>query len=67
MSGSVALVGMNVPSVSDFAIQLAEKAGVLILPATTLGSDDQHMRMGFGRAAFGEALKKFEEYLETNF
>jgi aspartate/methionine/tyrosine aminotransferase len=64
MSGSVALVGMNVPSVTDFATQLAEKAGVLIHPATTLGSDDQHMRMGFGRAAFGEALEKFEAYLK---
>jgi len=65
MAGSTALVGMNVPSVRDFAIQLAEKAGVLILPATTLGSDDQHMRMGFGRAAFGEALEKFEAYLKN--
>jgi len=64
MAGSVALVGMNVPSVMDFAVQLVEKAGVLILPATTLGSDDQHMRMGFGRTAFGEALERFEEYLE---
>ena len=65
MAGSVALVGMNVPSVMDFAVQLAEKAGVLILPATTLGSNDQHMRIGFGRAAFGEALEKFEEYLKN--
>ena len=63
MAGSVALVGMNVPSVKEFATQLAENAGVLIHPAATLGSDDQHMRMGFGRAAFGEALEKFEEYL----
>jgi len=63
MAGSVALVGMHVSSVTEFAIQLAENAGVLILPATTLGSDDQHMRMGFGRAAFGEALEKFEAYL----
>jgi aspartate/methionine/tyrosine aminotransferase len=65
MAGSVALVGMNVPSVMDFAIKLAKEAGILILPATTLGSDDQHMRMGFGRAAFGEALEKFELYLES--
>ena len=65
MAGSVALVGMHVPSVMDFAVQLAEKAGVLILPATTLGSNDQHMRIGFGRAAFGEALEKFEEYLKN--
>jgi len=64
MAGSTALVGMNVPSVSDFANQLAEQAGILIQPAATLGSDDQHLRMGFGRAAFGEALEKFEAYLE---
>jgi aspartate/methionine/tyrosine aminotransferase len=66
MAGSTALVGMNIPSVTDFAIQLAEKAGVLILPATTLGSGDKYMRMGFGRAAFGEALEKFEVYLKGN-
>ena len=65
MAGSTALVGMNVPSVTKFAAQLAENAGVLIQPAVTLGSDDQHMRMGFGRAAFGEALEKFEAYLNT--
>ena len=64
MAGSVALVGMNVPSITVFAAQLAKNAGVLILPATTLGSDDQHLRMGFGRAAFGEALEKFEAYLK---
>jgi aspartate/methionine/tyrosine aminotransferase len=65
MAGSIALVGMNVPSVTGFAVQLAEKAEVLILPATTLGSDDKHLRMGFGRARFGEALEKFEAYLKA--
>jgi len=64
MAGSTALVGMNVPSVMAYATQLTEEAGVLILPAATLGSDDHHMRIGFGRAAFGEALEKFEEYLK---
>ena len=63
MAGSVALVGIDVPSVTAFATQLAERAGVLILPGVTLGADDQHMRMGFGRAAFGEALERFEAYL----
>ena len=63
IAGSTALVGMNVPSVMAYSVQLAEEAGVLILPAVTLGSDDQHMRMGFGRAAFGAALERFEAYL----
>ena len=65
MAGSVALVGMQVPSVTAFATELAQKAGVLIHPAVTLGYDDQHMRMGFGRKAYGEALAKFEEYLNA--
>lgn len=63
LAGSTALIKMNVPSVSALAKQLAEEAGVLIHPATTLGWDDQHMRMGFGRKTFGEALGKFEAYL----
>jgi len=65
MAGPLALVGMNVPSVTAYATQLAEKAGIFILPAVALGSDDQHMRMGFGRSAFGEALEKFEAYLNS--
>jgi aspartate/methionine/tyrosine aminotransferase len=63
LASSTALIGMNVPSVRAFAARIAEKAGVLILPAATLGSDDQHMRMGFGRAGFEEALNKFDDFL----
>ena len=63
LAGSVSLVKMNIPSVTAFATQMANEAGILIHPATTLGSDDQHMRMGFGRAAFGDALNQFERYL----
>jgi aspartate/methionine/tyrosine aminotransferase len=65
LAGSVALVGMNVPSVTDFGAKMAEEAGVLIHPAVTLGGDDRHMRMGFGRAGFDEALEKFEAYLQA--
>ncbi len=67
MAGSTALVGMNVPSVQTYADELAERTGVLILPAISLGSDDQHMRMGFGRAAFPKALQRFEQYLSNQF
>ncbi len=65
LAGSTALVKMNVPSVTALSAQLAAEAGVLIHPATTLGSDDRHMRIGLGRAAFGEALQKFEAYLKN--
>ena len=65
-AGSTALVEMDVPSVSAFAEKLAAEAGVLIHPAVTLGGSDRQMRMGFGRAGFGEALAQFESYLSTN-
>lgn len=64
-AGSTALVGVNVPSITALSEQTAQEAGVLLHPATTLGGDDQHMRVGLGRQAFGEALAKFEAYLLT--
>ena len=63
MAGSTALVEMRVPSVEFFAEKMAREAGVLILPATALGWDDRHFRLGLGRAGFETALQKFEEYL----
>ncbi len=65
-AGSTALIGMNVPSVSALAVQLAAEAGVLVHPATTLGADDRHMRMGFGRRGFAQALQQFESYLSRH-
>jgi len=38
MAGSTALVGYNVPSVTAVSEQLAQEAGVLIHPGTTLGT-----------------------------
>ena len=67
MAGSTALVRMNISSVTEFATQLAKEFGVLIHPAVTLGSDDQHLRMGFGRSGFEEALGRFDEYLKSNY
>ncbi|MEM7538041.1 MAG: aminotransferase class I/II-fold pyridoxal phosphate-dependent enzyme [Chloroflexota bacterium] len=67
MSSSIGLVGMNVPSVYEFSTKLADDAGVLIQSAKMLGYDDQHMRMGFGRAKFGESLSRFESYLSDHY
>ena len=67
MAGSMGLVEMHVPSVTELAHKLAREAGVLIQPATTLGWNDQTMRMGFGRKAFPEALGHFETYLKANY
>ncbi len=65
MAGSTALVGFDVPSVSAIAPVVARDAGVLIHPAVTLYSDDQHMRLGFGRENFGVGLGRFEAWLKV--
>ena len=64
-AGSVALVGLAVPSATAYCHELAREAGVLLLPSTFMGHDDRHVRFGFGRKSFGEGLRHFEDYLKT--
>ncbi|MEM9776428.1 MAG: pyridoxal phosphate-dependent aminotransferase, partial [Chloroflexota bacterium] len=66
LAGSTALVGYNVESVTAVSEKLAQEAGILIHPGTTLGSDDQHMRIGLGRVAFAESLSRFEDWLKQS-
>ena len=66
-AGSVALVGLGVglkvASATRYCHQLAQMAGVLLLPGTCLGYDDAHVRFGFGRQSFAEALAHYETQL----
>ncbi len=62
-AGSVALVGLNVPSATDYCHKLAPQAGVLLLPSSYLGYGDRHVRIGFGRSDFIENLAVYERYL----
>ena len=65
VAGSVALVGLNQPSATDYCHRLAQEAGVLLLPSSCLGYDDKHFRMGFGRENFGLGLAHYEAYLTS--
>lgn len=65
-AGSVALVGLNVPSATTYCHSLAAEAGVLLLPSSCLGYGDRHVRFGFGRANFPEALAHYERFLATS-
>jgi len=65
MAGSVALVGLCSQSARDFSDGLAAELGVLLLPGTGLGSDDRHVRFGFGRRNFGDGLERLDRYLAT--
>lgn len=62
-AGSVALVGLNLPSATDYCHKLAESAGVLLLPSSYLGYGDQHVRIGLGRADFADNLVVYDRYL----
>ena len=46
-----------------FCTQLADKAGILLLPSSVYEYDDSYFRMGFGRLSFAENIKRLEEYL----
>jgi aspartate/methionine/tyrosine aminotransferase len=65
LAGSVALTGLQVPSATAYCHDLAREAGVLLLPSSCLGYGDRHVRMGFGRANFGEALAHYEAFLNA--
>jgi len=67
LAGSTALVGFDVPSVAALSEQLAREEGLLIQSAEMLGGDDRHMRIGFGRDGFDEALRRFEDWLVRTF
>jgi len=65
-AGSTALIGWDVPSVQAISHELATREGILIQSAQMLGSDDQHMRFGFGRDDFPAALAQFEDWLRRS-
>ncbi len=64
-AGSIALVGLNQPSATEYCHWLAREAGVLLLPSSCLGYGDGHVRMGFGRHNFGQGLAHYETFLDA--
>jgi aspartate/methionine/tyrosine aminotransferase len=62
-AGSVALVGLRQRAARAFCDRLVAEVGVLLLPSTGLGFGDSHVRFGFGRLSFPEALGQLDRYL----
>jgi aspartate/methionine/tyrosine aminotransferase len=62
-AGSVALAGLRQGSAEAFCDRLVAEQGVILLPSTGLGFGDGHVRFGFGRLNFPEALEQLELYL----
>lgn len=52
-------------SADRFAARLVEATGVLLLPSTTFGFGDTHLRMGLGRTDLPEAIAKLEGFVDA--
>ena len=52
-------------SADRFAARLVEATGVLLLPSTTFGFGDTHVRIGLGRTDLPEAVTKLETFLDA--
>jgi aspartate/methionine/tyrosine aminotransferase len=62
-AGSVALVGLRQGAATEFCQRLVKEQGVVLLPSTGLGVGDGHVRFGFGRLSFPQALDRLDQYL----
>ena len=63
-AGSIGFPRLTVPGVriDDWAAQLVETEGVLLLPASQFGHPGNHFRLGFGRTDLPEALARLEAF-----
>jgi aspartate/methionine/tyrosine aminotransferase len=63
-AGSIGFPRLTVPGVriDDWAAELVEAEGVLLLPGSQFGHPGNHFRLGFGRANLPEALARLEVY-----
>jgi aspartate/methionine/tyrosine aminotransferase len=62
--GSVAFPRLTVPGVAidEWAAELVETEGVLLLPASQFGFGGNHFRLGFGRTDLPVALERLERH-----
>lgn len=65
VAGSVALVETRHADAAEHCHRAAREAGVVLLPGACVGAPPRFVRMGFGRASFGESLLAYERYLES--
>jgi aspartate/methionine/tyrosine aminotransferase len=63
-AGSIGFPRLTVPGVriDDWAAELVEAEGVLLLPGSQFGYPGNHFRIGFGRTDLPQALDRLEAY-----
>jgi aspartate/methionine/tyrosine aminotransferase len=63
--GPVALVRFHPGQAQTFCEGVAQRAGIMLVPSSVFEWGDGHIRFGFGRANFPEALEALEQFLVT--
>lgn len=65
-AGPIAFHRLNIKQpIGEFCEEMAQKAGVLLLPADVYEWEGNYFRMGYGRKSFRENLRRFGDYLDT--
>jgi aspartate/methionine/tyrosine aminotransferase len=62
-AGSIGFPQLIGQDVNEFCKDLVETSGVLLLPGTLYDDPGNHLRIGFGRKNFPDALARLEEYI----
>jgi aspartate/methionine/tyrosine aminotransferase len=62
-AGAIGFPRLIGDDVGKFCKDLVEKTGVLLLPGTLYDDQGNHLRIGFGRENFPDALTRLENYL----
>ena len=62
-AGSVCFPRLKRGEIDRFAAELVEEHGVLLLPASQVGYEGNHFRLGYGRADMPQALAKLEQFV----
>jgi aspartate/methionine/tyrosine aminotransferase len=64
-SGSTAFIKLKInESAMDFAENLVQNTGIMLLPSETFEYGNSHARIGFGRENMGVVLEILENYLD---
>jgi aspartate/methionine/tyrosine aminotransferase len=51
-------------SALDYCESLVQKTGIMMVPSEMFEYGDKHVRIGFGRENFNEALLVWEQYVK---
>lgn len=63
-AGTICFPRLDTKDSFEFCETLVKKTGIMLVPSTVFDYDNKHVRLGFGRDNFTEALNKFESYFK---